>query len=141
MWWFLKVVYVDVPENVYMVVIPSLSTLSTLNSFENACSSQGHNIVDIISVQYIFAPKENVVSLSVRVWIALQQWPFFNEINPTKCYCMAGIINCWSESLFRKSSIVCMISINFNSKFGIPYFKGFLPDNFSTKIVLFIRCT
>ena len=46
--------------------------------------------------------------------------------NFTKCYCLVGILDCLSERLFRKYSIVCMISMNFNFKTLYPIFKRIL---------------
>ena len=44
--------------------------------------------------------------------------------NPTQFYCLVVLLNWWSERLFSKSSIVYLVSINFNSKCGSPSFKG-----------------
>ena len=60
--------------------------------------------------------------------------------NHTKCYCLFGILNLWSERLFSKCYIVCMISINFNSKCGSPYFKWLFPVKVFYCPVLLIRC-
>ena len=50
--------------------------------------------------------------------------------------CLIGILNFLSKRFFRKSSIICMISKNFNLKCGIRYFKGWfscivIPIRFS----------
>ena len=59
--------------------------------------------------------------------------------NPTKCYCLVGILHFWSERLFRKYFIFCMIYFNFNSKCVSSSFKGFFYTKFYYWLVLLIR--
>ena len=44
--------------------------------------------------------------------------------NPKNIDFLIGILNCWSEMLLGKSSNVCIIFVNFNSKCGSTYLKG-----------------